>query len=392
MKKILALILAALMVLTMFACAAKTEPAKEAEQTTTTEPAEETTPEETAPAAEETTEEPAVGGTISVFATSYTDAKLEVFQEIINDFMAETGVQVDLITPGSEGEAQLKTMMASNSLPDVWMTHGWSLLRYSEYLKVVNDQPWFDSIDKDSLAGVMADENGNFYALGMSMSISGLIYNKDALDKAGVDPNSIRTWDDFDAACEKLVAAGITPLAIGGSVGGNLAGLLGSGEAAFMVRGTDNITAARQYYPDANMGVLPLPSSADGAPSFRVGEGDAWGVWKDTENEAACWALLDYLARPEVGSKWATVSGALPTVEGADAADVYTLNCYKQAVEDCNGKVQYDNLFDRKFFPSGMWGIMADSMSMMLSNPDDVTEAVEYLRDNYLELYAEQNG
>jgi len=32
-----------------------------------------------------------------------------------------------------------------------------------------------------------------------------------------------------------------------------------------------------------------------------------------------------------------------------------------------------------------MWGIMADSMSMMLSNPDDVTEAVEYLRDNYLE-------
>jgi len=36
-------VLAALMVLTMFACAAKTEPAKEAEQTTTTEPAEETT-------------------------------------------------------------------------------------------------------------------------------------------------------------------------------------------------------------------------------------------------------------------------------------------------------------------------------------------------------------
>ena len=202
MKKILALILAALMVLTMFACAAKTEPAKEAEQTTTTEPAEETTPEETAPAAEETTEEPAVGGTISVFATSYTDAKLEVFQEIINDFMAETGVQVDLITPGSEGEAQLKTMMASNSLPDVWMTHGWSLLRYSEYLKVVNDQPWFDSIDKDSLAGVMADENGNFYALGMSMSISGLIYNKDILNKYfaldGAKATSMDEIDNFD--------------------------------------------------------------------------------------------------------------------------------------------------------------------------------------------------
>ena len=54
MKKILALILAALMVLTMVACAAKAEPAADAEQTTTTEPAEETTPEQTAPAEERT--------------------------------------------------------------------------------------------------------------------------------------------------------------------------------------------------------------------------------------------------------------------------------------------------------------------------------------------------
>ena len=101
MKKILALILAALMVLTMVACAAKAEPAADAEQTATTEPAEAATPEDPTPAAEETAEEPTVGGTISVFATNYTDAKLEVFQEIINDFTAETGVQVDLITPGS---------------------------------------------------------------------------------------------------------------------------------------------------------------------------------------------------------------------------------------------------------------------------------------------------
>ncbi len=43
-----------------------------------------------------------------------------------NGLKAAEGVEF-LITPGSEGEAQLKTMMASNSLPDVWMTHGWSL-------------------------------------------------------------------------------------------------------------------------------------------------------------------------------------------------------------------------------------------------------------------------
>ena len=383
---------------------------------------------------------------------------LEEYDEMVKAFEeSHPGVTVDVQHAANDYDTLLQSRVNSGDTPDVFDAEaGTKAKMYYDYAyDWSNDTEVLDKFNEDAV-NLGKDDEGNVKSLPWTYENMGLIYNKDALDKAGVDPNSIRTWDDFDAACEKLVAAGITPLASGGSVGGNLAGLLGSvaptfwtdegakydlgdslkdgtfdfdtyatelyeylatwmkkgyinedvltldaagaqqmlgsGEAAFMVRGTDNITVARQYYPDANMGVLPLPSSADGAPSFRVGEGDAWGVWKDTENEAACWALLDYLARPEVGSKWATVSGALPTVEGADAADVYTLNCYKQAVEDCNGKVQYDNLFDRKFFPSGMWGIMADSMSMMLSNPDDVTEAVEYLRDNYLELYAEQNG
>ena len=457
MKKILALLLAALMLLSLVACAAKNEAAEQ--------PAENTPAASDNATNEASAEEPAkedapvendlAGTTISVLASGYADVKLETLQEIIKDFTAETGVNVDLITPGNESEAQLKTMMAANALPDVWMTHGWSLLRYSEYLMVVNDQPWFDTMDKSSLGGVMADEDGNFYALGMDMAISGLVYNKDALDKAGVDPNSIRTWDDFEEACDKLVAVGVTPLVIGGSSGSNLAGLLGSvapafwtdegakydlaeslqngtfdfdtyatelyeylagwmkkgyinedvltldgpgaqqmlgsGEAAFMVRGADNITVARQYYPDANMGILPIPASVEGAaPSFRVGEGDAWGVWKDTKYEDACWAFLAYLATPEVGTTWATVSGCLPAIEGVEAADVYCMNAYYQAVEDCNGNVQYDNIFDRKYLPSGMWGVMGDSMSMLLDNPDDVTSAVEYLRDNYLELYEAQ--
>ena len=138
MKKILALILAALMVLTMVACAAKAEPAADAEQTTTTEPAEETTPEQTAPA-EETTEEPAVGGTISVFATSYTDAKLEMFQEIINDFTAETGIQVDLITPGSEGEAQLKGVMCAVADESCIGEFGLRVSETEEILVFIND-------------------------------------------------------------------------------------------------------------------------------------------------------------------------------------------------------------------------------------------------------------
>lgn len=414
MKKLVSLVLALLMAFSMLAVASAEEP------------------------------------TITVLV-NYTDVKLEVFQSIIEAFTAETGVKVDLITPGGDSETQLKTMMAANAVPDVWTTHGWSLIRYSEYLMPVNDQPWFDTMDTASLGGVMADENGNFYALGISMSMSGLIYNKDILDAVGIDPTTLTTWTAFEDACDKIIAAGYTPIAVGGSASGNLAGLLGSvaptfwtdagakydlgaslkdgtfdfdtygtelyamladwikagyfnvdiltldstgaqqllgaGKAAFMMRGTDNITIARTYYPDANLGILPMPASADGKPSFRIGEGDAYGVWKDTKNADACWELLAYLARPEVAGMMDNVQGSSPTIQGVVLQDSYAYDAYLTAQKQCGDNIQYDNVFDRKFFPSGMWGIMGTSLSMLIDNPDDVAGAVEFLKENYIDLY-----
>jgi raffinose/stachyose/melibiose transport system substrate-binding protein len=41
-------------------------------------------------------------------------------------------------------------------------------------------------------------------------------YNKELVQKAGVDPTKIKNWDDFMDAVKKCQAAGITPLAAGG--------------------------------------------------------------------------------------------------------------------------------------------------------------------------------
>lgn len=413
------------------------------------------------PAAE--TEEPAaeaetkkLGGTLTV-ATTYKDTQLAAVQEAMDGFSAETGVTVDLIAPGDDYESQLKTMMASNSLPDVFETHGWSLLRYGEYLMEVNDQPWFSSIDTDMLGGVMADENGKFYALGITGNYSGLIYNKDVLDKAGVDIADLTTWEALEAACEKIKAIGVTPIIVGGAVSGNLAGLLGSlapafwtdegavvdggdalkdgtfdfdkygtelyeyfaehfvkkgylnedaltmegtaaqqalgmGECAFMFRGSDNIAVAMEYNPDANIGILPVPASqASAKPSWRVGEALAYGVWRDTENPDAAWALLEYLARPEVASKLAIAIGGVPAIDGMDIGENPTYAAIMAGEEFVGDNDQYDNVFDRSYFPSGMWGVMGQSVGMMIDNPDDVSEAVTFLKDNYLTLYSEQH-
>ena len=151
MKKALALLLVLMMLVSMVACGSSGKTETEAPK------AETEAPKTEAPAAEGGEEAPAASGTITV-ATTQLDEKLECMKEVYAAFEAETGIHVELIAPGNDYESQLKTMMASNSLPDVWETHGWSLIRYSEYLKPVNDQPWFDTMDLDTVGGVCADE------------------------------------------------------------------------------------------------------------------------------------------------------------------------------------------------------------------------------------------
>lgn len=386
-------------------------------------------------------------------AVTYADANLEEFQDIIKGFEEESGVSVELITPTSDYESTLKTMMASNTLPDVFMTHGWSLRRYSEYLQPVNEQPWFENMDK-ALEPIMADEDGNVYALCISTSVSGVYFNADVLKTAGIEnPYSIVTWSDFEEACEKVKEAGIVPIVVGGGSGSSqfssifggvaptlwtdegakydlktelldgtfdsdtyvaemygmfadwlekgyfnedcltldfdgASRMLGSGDAAFMLRGP--LTVAHEAFPEANMGIMPELASADGAkPSFRLGEGNAYGVWKDTENADACWALLEYLARPEQVEEICNLGTDYPAIAGVEATDAYGYGIYQSAVEAYGENIQYDNLFDRKYLPSGMWSVLGDSLSMIFDDPDDVQSAVDVFKDGYAEKFEE---
>ncbi|HSI57113.1 MAG TPA: extracellular solute-binding protein [Ideonella sp.] len=56
---------------------------------------------------------------------------------------------------------------------------------------------------------------GQQYALPTDYFSWGVFYRKDLFDKAGIKGEP-KSWDDFLAACKKLKAAGITPIAVGG--------------------------------------------------------------------------------------------------------------------------------------------------------------------------------
>lgn len=434
--------------------AASTAAAAEAETQAAGAAKETSAAEETSAESESTAE---LGGSLTV-ATDMKDTGLEKFQGLLDSFTEETGVKIDVIAPGTDYESQMKTMMASNSMPDVFATHGWSRDRYGEYLMKVNDQPWFDRMDTVRLSGAMEDEDGNFYALDFDLGNTGMNYNADVLEEAGVDLSELATWDGFAGACEKIKAIGKVPIIVGGASIGEVADLLetlaptfwtdegagvdgaaalmdGSfdfdtygtelyryfadnfikkgylnedaltmdtalsrqafarGDAAFLFATVGTIRTAKEYNPDANFGFLPAPVSREEAKrSWTIGEGVAYGVWKDTENPNAAWAFLDYLARPENALIMVNLGTGLPALEGVGANENDEAYKALQAGleyigDDCN----FENYFDRTYFPSGMWGVMGQSVATLIDNPDDVDGAVAILRDNYQTLYSEEH-
>ena len=155
------------------------------------------------------------GDVTITFSTNVVGAKAEALEAACRDFEEETGYTVDFQAPGESYEELMKTKMSANELPDVFTTHGWSVARYSDYLMPVNDLDWASDIN-DQIKPVITDSEGNMYVLPIDMDIAGIICNMTVLEEAGVNPDDIKTWDDFAAACDKIKAAGKTPIHMGG--------------------------------------------------------------------------------------------------------------------------------------------------------------------------------
>jgi len=462
MKKILSILLALALTASMLAAcggggndggsqdATTTTP-----EATTTEKASET--EKDTEATESADTEPAddgkIGGTLEMEVT-FADQPLEDFRAIVADFEKETGITVDLITPGADYETAMKTRMGGNDLPDVWNTHGWSVIRYSEYLLPLYGYDWIRDAMDESCFGVIEDENGEFYVLCVSESVSGLMYNADTLEACGIDPYSLGTLDALEEAMATVKEKGYVPLYIGGSVSGNNAGFLGSlmpsmqtdegcanpqgdnlragtydwdkdgvevlskladwvskgwvnenaltatteemqtalgeGTAAFVFRGVNNLTMARNYVPDCNAKVIPIPNSGTGAPTYKIGEGVTFGIWKDTKNLDQALAWLQFCARPEICSRIAACDGNIPTIKGAEVEDNYAIDQFHESQEKI-AEISYDNVFDRKYFPSGMWGTMGNAVATVIDDPTEtgIQAAKDELKEQYFLLLEE---
>jgi raffinose/stachyose/melibiose transport system substrate-binding protein len=330
-------------------------------------------------------------------------------------------------------------------LPDLWTTHGWSVMRYSEYLLPIQNQPFVKNINP-LIKPVITNNKKEVFVLPMDVDCAGIAFNKDVLDKAKVDPAKIKTWSDFKAACAKIKKIGKVPVYLGGSkddwtVGNffdwvaptftvtgtpsygkqlvdgtfnwnnykpaaqlfldftklgyfnknanegtynEVGEQLAKGNAAFAFFGNYVIGEAKKYNTKAHFGFMPLPSVKKGDPTTLIsGERTAVGVWKDTEHKAEALKFLNYLAKPE-SVNLVAAGGLNPT---GLVGPKYKTNAGDQTqYYNKYTKIKTYGYWDRAYLPSGMWDSLCKTGTGMMAGTMTIDQAIAKLKSDYDKL------
>lgn len=378
--------------------------------------------------------------TLSLFHNA-SGVPANTIKDVCDKFTADTGIQIYIQSPKNNYEEVMRTKMASNSMPDVWATHGWSVNRYSQYLRPINDQPFADKI-VDSIRLAITDKDGKIYTLPINMELSGILYNEDVVKNSDVNVDEIRTWNDFELACGKIKEAGYIPIYFGGldswmfgqyfdyaasslytlnsennfssqfldgsfdwnnwtdvcimldrwNKNGYInsdclstdymkcAQMMGEGKVGFVFSGNSLASDAIKSNPNANIGMMPIPTvSPNDEPVLITGESTAFGVWNETEYMDESLSLLNYFAEPEICSIIAN-SNLMPSAIEGVINDTGNMKKYYEKYRNIK-TVPY---FDRQYLPSGMWNELSLSGALILSGRENaVTEAVEHVKKNF---------
>ena len=143
---------------------------------------------------------------------------LEYWQEVADAFVAEhPGVTVELIeanaavTPSADDF--IKTRIAAGDVPDLMSNVTINVFADAGILwPLPEDDPDLDRIRNLESARY----KGTLYGLPTAIQPQGLLfYNKSLWAQAGLE-DTPSTWDEFADACDRLRAAGITPIITGG--------------------------------------------------------------------------------------------------------------------------------------------------------------------------------
>jgi len=355
------------------------------------------------------------------------------------------GTKIDLRTSTSSYESDIKVRLASGNVPDIWWTHGWSLLRYSKFLTPLQGQAWAKNFNP-ALDAAMKNDKGQFFAFPVDTDVAGILYNKSVLSDAGIDPTTLTTWDAFDAAASKIKANGVTPIMSSGKAAGPAGNLadwispgaysksqlgqltdgkfedsnytkvldliaswqkdgyfnqdyvsataddiskaLGTGKAAFVFSQNNTANQALTFDPKAELGYIPVPSLTGGKPYIIGGEMNAFGISKTTKDMTGAKEYIAYLAEPENAAVLAKAAGSIPGLTNVKADLGVLQSSYDSVVKP--GDFPLVPYFDRVYLPNGMWNTMVTtSDSVVTGGASSVKPAVSTMSKDFERLYGQ---
>lgn len=227
MKKILALLLASLLLIGLFAGCAKQETAPvQQEQTTTTEPAPAEQPAEQPSEQPENTELPTITFVHGYYHDESEWAAAAQMRQIYQDFADLHKDEFNFVAVADESGAEGIYNTALNDISggkfyDIADFGGWNIVPVASAAGLILDlKPYLDEdAGFKAGAGVCYDQNltadGKIYSVREQIEAVGFWYNEALFAQAGAKvPADWSTWADFEEAVDKLVDAGITPFGL----------------------------------------------------------------------------------------------------------------------------------------------------------------------------------
>lgn len=165
------------------------------------------------------------------------------------------GISVELIfaAVGQGPWEKVMSLYAAGNAPTLIMGDPTDLPKLQDKLADLSNEKWVKDIaNLSTMALVKSDKK--LFAFPMTVEGYGLIYNKALLDKAKVDPASIKTIKDLDNAFKKVESAGIGVVTVGPMDWSLGAHLLVIGYAAY----TKNFTAFDKFVSNLKAGKVDL--------------------------------------------------------------------------------------------------------------------------------------
>ncbi|MGE5612769.1 MAG: ABC transporter substrate-binding protein [Bacillota bacterium] len=217
MKKLVALLMCAILVASMLAgCGKAQEPA----DTSTTQPG---TTEESASTEETKAKEyPKTEMTLMMVSGASNDATNKMLAKIIPEFNEnnEFNTTIEHVTYETEQyKSKIATLMASNAQPDIFYT--WEAGFLKPFVEAGKVYPIGDALEKDpewkgrfleGVFGPLTFDDGKIYGVPNFLQCGVVYYNTRLFEENGL--KEPETWDEFLHICETLKSKGIIPISM----------------------------------------------------------------------------------------------------------------------------------------------------------------------------------